>query len=119
MKKRVLTLLLAAGLLVVAGLTALTFSAAAQTQTVYVQLETGEVVPVTVDAPDGTSLTDIQLPGTTVSTPTTTTTTPTVSSPIPPPETAPSDGGTDTTTGGTSGPTSTGGSAQETTSSGE
>ena len=104
-----------------AGLTALTFSAAAQTQTVYVQLQTGEVVPVTVDAPDGTSLSDIQLPGTPVPTPTTTTTTPTLpSSPVSPPTTDTSGGGsTDTTTGGTSGPTSTGGSPQDTTSSGE
>ncbi len=119
MKKRVLTLLLAAGVLAVGGLTALTFSAAAQTQTVYVQLQTGEVVPVTVDAPDGTSLSDIQLPGTTVSTPTVTTTTPTVTSPISPPTTDPSGGGDTGTTDGTSGPTSTGGSPQDTTSSGE
>ena len=40
MKKRVFTLLLAAGLLAVAALTALTFPAPAQTQTVYVQLAT-------------------------------------------------------------------------------
>jgi hypothetical protein len=121
MKKRVLTLLLAAGLLAVGGLTALTFSAAAQTQTVYVQLQTGEVVPVTVDAPPGTSLGDIQLPGTPVPTPTTpTTTTPTLpSSPVTPPTTDPSGGGSGGTTGGSSGPTSTGGSPQDTTSSGE
>ena len=46
MMKRVLTLLLAAGLLAAGALTALTFPASAQTQTVYVELATGEVVPV-------------------------------------------------------------------------
>ncbi len=71
MKKRVVTLLLAAGLLVVAGLTALTFSASAQTQTVYVQLPSGETVPVQVDVPPGSTLDDIQLPGTPVPAPTT------------------------------------------------
>ena len=50
MKTRVITLLLAAGLLVVAGLTALSIPAAAQTQTVYVRLADGSVVPVQVDA---------------------------------------------------------------------
>ena len=53
MKKRVFTLLLVAGLLAVAALTALTFPALAQTQTVYVRLASGEVVPVTVDVPPG------------------------------------------------------------------
>ena len=47
MKTRVITLLLAAGLLAVAALTALSIPAAAQTQTVYVQLADGSVVPVT------------------------------------------------------------------------
>ena len=62
-KKRFFTLLLAAGLLAVAALTALTYPALAQTQTVYVQLASGEVVPVTVDVPPGATLDDIQLPG--------------------------------------------------------
>ena len=53
MKKRVFTLLLVAGLLAAAALTALTFPALAQTQTVYVRLASGEVVPVTVDVPPG------------------------------------------------------------------
>ena len=53
MKTRVITLLLAAGLVVAAALTALTFPASAQTQTVYVRLASGEVVPVTVDVPPG------------------------------------------------------------------
>src|SRR6476619_4250243 len=69
MKKRVLTLLLAAGLLAVAALTALTYPALAQTQTVYVRLATGDVVPVTVDVPPVASLDDIQLPGTPVQAP--------------------------------------------------
>jgi Transglycosylase SLT domain/Peptidase family M23 len=117
MKTRVLKLLLAAGLLVGGTLTALSFPAAAQTQTVYVQLATGEVVPVQVDLPPDTSIDDVQLPGTPVPAPTTpdTSTTPTPTAPSAP-TTAP-----DTTEqpSGTSGPTSDGGSAQERTSSGE
>ncbi|HMJ94443.1 MAG TPA: lytic murein transglycosylase, partial [Thermoleophilaceae bacterium] len=66
MKTRVITLLLAAGVLAVAALTALSLPAAAQTQTVYVRLADGSVVPVTVDVPPGSSLDDIQLPGTPV-----------------------------------------------------
>jgi hypothetical protein len=120
MKTRVLTLLLAAGLLAVAALTALSLPAAAQTQTVYVELADGTVVPVQVDAPDGTSLDDIQLPGTPVPTPTVPeTTTPTV--PIEPPTTTTtpdSDGPAPAPTGGDSGPTSTGGSPQTNTDSG-
>src|SRR5262245_1276110 len=120
MKKRVFTILLAAGLLAVAAFTVLTFPAAAQTQTVYVQLASGEVVPVQVDVPPGSTLDDIQLPGTPVPAPSTpeptTPTTPSV--PKPPPTTttpAPSPGGD----GGSSGPTSEGGSPQERTSSGK
>jgi hypothetical protein len=122
MKKRVFTLLLAAGLLAAAALTALTFPAAAQTQTVYVKLPSGEVVPVTVDVPPGSTLDDIQLPGAPVPAPpapeTTTPTTPTVpSTPKPPPQTddpAPKpDGGS-----GGDRPGSGGGSEQERSSSG-
>ncbi len=115
MRKRVVTLLLAAGLLAAAAFTVLTFPASAQTQTVYVQLATGEVVPVTVDVPPGTSVDDIALPGTQVPAPTDTTTptTPTVpTSPTEPTTTAPAPA-----PGGSS-PTSNGGSAQEQTSSG-
>ena len=95
MKKRVITLLLAAGLLAVAALTALTFPALAQTQTVYVRLADGEVVPVTVDVPPGASLDDIQLPGTPVPAPARTHADrrrprpPFRSAPEPPPTTAP------------------------------
>jgi Transglycosylase SLT domain/Peptidase family M23 len=117
MKKRVAKLLLAAGLLVAGAFTALTYPASAQTQTVYVELATGEVVPVQVDLPPDTSLDDVQLPGTPVPAPTapdtSTTTTPTApSAPTTAPETQ------DTTTSPT-GPNSDGGSAQERTSSGE
>ena len=69
MKTRVITLLLAAGVLAVAALTALSMPAAAQTQTVYVRLADGSIVPVTVDVPPGSSLDDIQLPGTPVPAP--------------------------------------------------
>jgi hypothetical protein len=123
MKTRVITLLLAAGLLAVAALTALSLPATAQTQTVYVELADGTVVPVQVDVPTDTSLDDIQLPGTPVPTPTvpetTTPTTPTA--PLPAPETddpAPApDGGGSGGTGG-SGPTAGGGSPQENSTSG-
>jgi hypothetical protein len=121
MKSRVITLLLAAGLLAAAALTALSIPAAAQTQTVYVELADGSVVPVQVDVPPDTSLDDIQLPGTPVPTPTvpgtTTPTTPTA--PLPAPETddpAPAPTGDGGGGGGT--PTSTGGSPQESTDSG-
>ena len=53
MKRRLLTLLLAAGALLVSAVTALTIPAAAQTHTVYVQLASGEIVPVQVDVPPG------------------------------------------------------------------
>ncbi len=119
MRKRVFTLLLAAGLLAAAAFTALTFPASAQTQTVYVKLPSGEVVPVTVDVPPGSTLDDIQLPGTPVPAPpapeTTTPTVPNVPNvPKPAPQTDPApkpDGGND-------GPNSDGGSEQERSSSG-
>ena len=72
MKTRFLTILLAAGSLAAASLTALTIPAVAQTQTVTVQLPSGEIVQVTVDVPPGSSLEDIELPGTLVTTPQTT-----------------------------------------------
>ena len=100
-----------------AALTALSMPAAAQTQTVYVKLADGSVVPVTVDVPPGSSLDDIQLPGTPVPAPTPTTPTPpptptTPSIPKPPetnkPAPAPQDDG----------PSSDGGSPQEQSDSG-
>src|SRR5215203_1755548 len=118
MKTRVVTLLLAAGLLAVAALTALSIPASAQTQTVYVELADGTVVPVQVDVPPDTSLGDIQLPGTPVPTPTTpetTTTTPTAPT-VTAPETT--TGPAPAPTGGSDRPSSTGGSPQENSTSG-
>jgi hypothetical protein len=63
MKKRLAYILLIAGVLIVAGLAAFTLPASAEKRTVYVQLVTGEVVPVTVDVPPGTDLNQIGLPG--------------------------------------------------------
>ena len=102
-----------------AALTALSLPAAAQTQTVYVKLADGSVVPVTVDVPPGSSLDDIQLPGTPVPAPsvpeTTTPTTPTTPSVPKPPQVdkpAPAPQGGD-------GPSSNGGSPQEQSDSGQ
>src|SRR4051794_7545398 len=113
MKTRLLTILLSAGTLVMAGLTAFTIPAEAKSQTVTVRLPSGEVVTVTVDVPPGESLADIKLPGTIVDQGTTTaqaqttteqtTTEPTT--PAPPPQVVP--------------PTANGGSPQGQTGSGE
>ncbi len=121
MKRRLFTLLLAAGALVAAAVTALTIPAAAQTQTVYVQLATGEVVPVQVDVPDGSDLGDIQLPGTPVPAPTTPTvpSTPTVPEVNPDdPTTSPDDGPAPAPQEPGS-PSAGGGTPQERTNSGE
>jgi Transglycosylase SLT domain len=110
MKRRLLGILTIVGLMAAAGLTATTLPAGAQTQTVWVQLATGQVVPVTVTVPPGSSLGDIQLPGTPVPAPTGTT-------PAPPPPSGGSGGGGGG--GGSSGgskqpaPTSTGGQQQQ------
>jgi len=113
MKTRLLTILLAAGALAAALMTAFTVPAAAQTQTVTVRLPSGQVVQVTVDIPPGKTLDDIQLPGELVSAgpaPTTTETTPT--------ETTPPQ--TETEAGPAPGPPSAnGGSPQGQTNSGE
>jgi hypothetical protein len=87
MNTRLLHTLLCAGVLTVAIFSALTYTASADTQTIYVRLASGQVVPVTVDVPPGASLNDIQLPGTPVpapSTPTTPTTPGSPSKPSPP-----------------------------------
>src|SRR5215210_1332891 len=113
MKTRVLTVLLAAGVLLVAGLTAFSIPAEAQSQTVTVRLPDGQVVEVTVDVPAGGSLSDIKLPGTIVEKPATAqapaapapTPTETTTTPAPPPTPAP--------------PTAGGGSPQGRTGSGE
>jgi hypothetical protein len=69
MKTRLLTILLAAGSVVAAVFTGLSIPAAAQTQTVPVQTPSGEIVNVQVDVPPGSTLDDIQLPGTPVGPP--------------------------------------------------
>jgi Transglycosylase SLT domain/Peptidase family M23 len=66
MKTRRLTVLLVAGVLAAASLTAFSTAANAQSETVTVRLPSGEVVQVTVDVPPGGSLEDIKLPGTIV-----------------------------------------------------
>ena len=114
MKTRVVTLLLAAGLLTAAAFTALTFPAAAQTQTVYVKLPTGEVVPVTVDVPPGSTIDDIQLPGPQVPAPTTPTT-----PQVPTVPKDPTDAPTPANPGDDQGPSSDGGAEQERSSSGQ
>ena len=84
MKRRLLTGLLTAGVLVSAAFTAWTIPAAAQQ--VHVQLPTGEVVPV--DVPPGTNPNDIQLPGPIVQ-PTTPAPEPTTPETTPKPKPAP------------------------------
>jgi hypothetical protein len=86
MKTRLLTLLFATGVVMLASLTALTMPAAAQLKTVWVLLPTGEIVPIQVDIPPGSTLEDVQLPGKPVPPPTQTETTP---APPPPTETTP------------------------------
>jgi hypothetical protein len=85
MKTRLLPILLAAGSLVAAVFTGISIPAAAQTQTVPVQTPSGEIVEVQVDVPPGSTLDDIQLPGTPVQPPTTPTT-PKPPAPKPKPE---------------------------------
>jgi outer membrane biosynthesis protein TonB len=95
MKTRLLTLLLATGVVLVASLTALTIPAAAQPETVWVRLPSGEIVPIKVEIPPGSTLADIQLPGTPVPPPPGAETTPqpppptTETTPAPPPAKAP------------------------------
>ena len=91
MKTRVLTLLLATGVVMLALFTALTIPATAQVETVWVRLPSGEIVQLKVEVPPGSTLEDIQLPGTPVPPPTQTETTPapppptTETTPAPPP----------------------------------
>ena len=70
MKTRLLIVLLAAGLLVAATFTAFTIPVGAQQEVVWVQLPTGEIVPVEV--PPGTDPASMELPGPIVPPPTTT-----------------------------------------------
>src|SRR5688572_18259915 len=71
MKTRLLTFLVAAGVVLVAALTTLTIPALAEPQQVWVRLPSGEIVQVTVDVPPGSTLEDVQLPGELVPPPTT------------------------------------------------
>jgi hypothetical protein len=113
MKTRRLTVLLVAGVLAAASLTAFSTAANAQSETVTVRLPSGEVVKVTVDVPPGGSLEDIKLPGTIVKRsgtaqaeqPAETTQTQTETTPAPPPQPGP--------------PSAGGGSPQGQTNSGE
>jgi Transglycosylase SLT domain len=113
MKTRRLTVLLVAGVLAAAGLTAFSTAANAQSETVTVRLPSGEVVQVKVDVPPGGSLEDIKLPGTIVKRsqtaqaeqPAETTQTQTETTPAPPPQPGP--------------PSAGGGSPQGQTNSGE
>ena len=90
MKTRLLSTLLAAAALIVAALTALTIPATAQT--ISVRLPSGEIVEV--DVPPGTSIDDIQLPGTPVTPTTPAPAAPEAPAPAPKPEPgAPSAGG--------------------------
>jgi Transglycosylase SLT domain len=121
MKKRLLTVVLAAGVLVSAAFTAWTIPAAAQQ--VHVQLPTGEIVPV--DVPPGTDPNDIQLPGPVVQPTTPAPTTPTAPEtpttpkpkPKPAPETTPAPAPEDPKPD--SGPSAGGGSPQERSNSGQ
>jgi transglycosylase-like protein with SLT domain/peptidase M23-like protein len=63
MKRRLLYILLTAGVLIVAALVAFTLPAAAVKRTIQVRLITGQVITVTVDVPPGTPLDQIHLPG--------------------------------------------------------
>jgi hypothetical protein len=71
MKKRLLTFLVTAGVVLVAALTALTIPAFADPQKVWVRLPSGEIVQITVDVPPGSTLQDVELPGEIVPPPTT------------------------------------------------
>jgi hypothetical protein len=94
MRKRLLYILLLAGIIAAGALAAFTLPASAEKRTIYVQLVTGEVVPVVVDVDPGTPLDQIQLPGTPVPAPAPPPPAPTT--PAPPP-TTPQREGTPTT----------------------
>jgi hypothetical protein len=63
MKKRLLYILLSAGLVAAAALAAFTLPASAELREIQVRLVTGEVVTITVDVPPGTPLSEIEVPG--------------------------------------------------------
>ena len=69
MTKRLLYILLVAGLLAVAALAAFTIPASAEPRTITVRLADGTIVTVTVDVPPGTPLSEIEVPGVIVNEP--------------------------------------------------
>ena len=69
MKKRLLYILLTAGLVAAAALAAFTIPASAEQRADHVRLVTGEVVTITVDVPPGTPLSEIEVPGVIVNEP--------------------------------------------------
>src|SRR5437868_1904871 len=101
MRKRLFTILLVAGALAAAVLTAFTLPADAEKRTITVRLGSGQLISITVDVPPGTPLSQIHVPGLIDNTGTVTTpTTPTA------PETTPS------SPGGSRQPGSSGGKAK-------
>jgi hypothetical protein len=97
MRKRLLYILLLAGIVAAGTLTAFTLPASAEKRTIYVQLVTGEVVPVVVEVDPGTPLPQIELPGTPVPGPAPQSPPPPTSTTPPPTNTTPQKEGTPTT----------------------
>ena len=62
MKIRLLYTLLVAALVATAALALTGLPASAETRTIMVRLDTGQLVPVQVDVPPGTPLEDIEIP---------------------------------------------------------
>src|SRR3712207_2611193 len=62
MKNRLLYTLLVAALVAIAAVALGGLPATAETRTIMVRLDTGQLVPVQVDVPPGTPLEDIQIP---------------------------------------------------------
>ncbi|HEV2723826.1 MAG TPA: lytic murein transglycosylase [Thermoleophilaceae bacterium] len=69
MKRRLVQILLCAGLAGVATLTAFTLPAAAEKRTITVKLLNGRIVTLQIDVPPGTPLSQIQVPGVLENTP--------------------------------------------------
>ena len=93
MKSKLLYIVLSAALVAVAATVAFTLPASAETRTVYVRLLDGRVVPVTVDVPPGTPLSEIQLPGQPVAPGTPSQPPPDQKPPTPPPSSTAPDSG--------------------------
>ena len=89
MKRRLVQILLCAGLLGAAALTAFTLPASAEKRTITVKLLNGQIITLTIDVPPGTPLSEIQVPGVVGNTPVPTSPTP---QPVGPGEAAPKPG---------------------------